>query len=60
MNAIERMAAKEKISKKGPGSSSSVHSRTRTPMRKIVIKDEMRSTGAGTAMSTNGEDLQST
>jgi len=58
MNESERKVAKEQISKKGAGSSSGSNaglpSRSKTPMRKIVIKDEMRSAGGGTAGGTNG------
>lgn len=72
MNESERKAAKEQISKKGAGSASGSNlglpSRAKTPMRKIVIKDEMRSAGREAAGGGNGraaghqvgEDLRST
>jgi len=58
MNTSERKVAKEQISKKGIGSSSVSNAglapRSKTPMRKIVIKDEMRSAGGWAAGGTNG------
>jgi len=50
MGESDRKAAKERAQRKGAGSSS----RAKTPMRKIVIKDEMRSAGGGTAGGTSG------
>ena len=51
MNDTDKQASKERIQRKGQNTkisgSTGTAQRSRTPMRKIVIKDEMRVTSGG-------------
>ena len=63
MDESDRKAAKERAQRNrtvvgsSSGSKAGLSSRAKTPMRKIVIKDEMRSAGGGTAGGTSGRPI---